>query len=130
MNRRLAALLAVTFALTACNDDPANIDDPPPPPPVQSVELAVLGHTSVPERFTSEVAVAGMWVYTGTWNGLGRAPGNVVKIWDAAGATPTLVDSLIVQPAGTTGDVQISDDGSLLVIASESPGALNLFNRS
>jgi hypothetical protein len=129
MNRRLAAMLAVTLVLTACKDDPSDPGQTPPPP-VEPVELSVLAHTDVPERFTSEVAASGTWVYTGTWSMRGGVPGNVVKVWNAADTAPVLVDSLVIQATGTTGDVQISDDGSLLVIASEGPGALNIFDRS
>jgi hypothetical protein len=47
--------------------------------------------------------------------------GNAVKVWDvsAAGA-PVLVDSILL-PASvvTVGDVQVSDDGRLLVLATE-----------
>ena len=128
MDRRLAAMLAVTLVVTACTDpsDPGQV----PPPPVEPVQLSVLAHSDVPERFTSEVAASGTWVYTGTWSIRGGVPGNVVKVWNAAGSAPVLVDSLIIQATGTTGDVQISDDGTLLVIASENPGALSIFDRS
>jgi hypothetical protein len=42
-----------------------------------------------------------------------------------------LTDSLIVPLAATTGDVQISDDGALLVVATEfAPGTIVLYDRS
>src|SRR6185369_107593 len=129
MNRRLAGMLAVICLMSACKEDPSKPDDGNNPPPGDPVQLTILGHADVPERFTSEIAATGTWVYTGTWNNR-AAPGNVVKIWNATAATPVLVDSLVIQATGTQGDVQISDDGQLLVIASENPGALNLFDRS
>ena len=70
------------------------------------------------ERFTAEVWVRGTTGYTTTWGTRARV-GNAVKIWDVAGATPVLVDSLIVAGAATLGDVQVSDDGAVLVVAIE-----------
>jgi hypothetical protein len=72
----------------------------------------------VSERFTAEVWVRGATGYTTTWGTRARV-GNAVKIWDVSGATPMLVDSLIVTGASTLGDVQVSDDGALLVVAIE-----------
>src|SRR5512142_3411229 len=86
-----------------------------------SVDLPVLGTGPVPERFTAEVAERGGYAYTSTWGrrGSGNVVGNAVKVWDVRGAAPVLVDSLLVPGATTTGDVQISDDGSILVVPSE-----------
>lgn len=83
--------------------------------------LAALGVGTVADRFTAELWVRGTTAYTTTWgtrNGTGR--GNAIKIWDVSANTPTLVDSLIVANASTLGDVQVSDDGALLVAAIES----------
>jgi hypothetical protein len=82
--------------------------------------LPPLGLGSVPDRFTAELWVRGATAYTTTWgtrNGFGR--GNAIKIWDVSANTPLLVDSLIVANAGTLGDVQVSDDGTLLVAGIE-----------
>jgi hypothetical protein len=59
-------------------------------------------------------------------------PGNVIKVWNVAGNTPQLVDSLVVANASTLGDVQISDDGALLVVATEhgGGGSMVVFDRS
>ena len=43
----------------------------------------------------------------------------MIAIWDVKGAEPILVDSVIVSGASTLGDVAISDDGKLLVVATE-----------
>jgi len=52
-----------------------------------------------------------------------------VKIWDVSGATPTLIDSLIVPDAITLGDIQASDDGKFLVVATEySPGSIVIYD--
>lgn len=87
--------------------------------PVVAVPLAVLGHGNVPDRFTSELWVRGATAYTSTWSSRGVTAGNAVKIWDVSGNTPLLVDSVIVTSAGTTGDVQVSDDGTILAVAIE-----------
>lgn len=84
-------------------------------------ELTTLGLGTVADRYTAEVWVRGTTAYTTTWgtrNGTGR--GNAIKIWDVSANTPQLVDSLIVANASTIGDVQVSDDGTLLVAAVES----------
>ena len=93
--------------------------------------LPVLGLGSVAERFTGEVAVRGDWAYTSTWGNRG-VPGNAIKIWNVRGSVPVLFDSLIVAGATTTGDLQISDDGGLLVVAVEpNPnGAIVIYDRS
>src|SRR5687768_491580 len=108
-------LMIALLATAACNEDPT---DPPidPGPPLQ---LAVLGSAVVSDRTTAEVAVLGNIVYTSTWSCRGLSCGNAVKIWDGSGSTPVLIDSLIVQRASTLGDVQVSDDGKLLVVAIE-----------
>lgn len=80
--------------------------------------LTRLGHGAVTTRYTSEVWVRGTTAYTSTWGMRGTTPGNAVLIWDVS-AQPTLVDSVIVSLAGTTGDVQVSDDGALLAVAIE-----------
>jgi hypothetical protein len=83
--------------------------------------MQVLGGGSESARYTAEVAVRGQVAYTTTW-GFRSAPGNKVDIWDVSGNTPTLIDSLIVSGASTLGDVAVSDDGSLLVVATERTG--------
>jgi len=73
-------------------------------------------------RFTAEVTARGTIAYTTTWGFRGSHPGNKVDIWDVSGSAPTLIDSLIVTGATTLGDVAVSDDGSLLVVATERLG--------
>jgi hypothetical protein len=95
-----------------------------------AINLPVLGFGAVSERFTGEVAVRGEWAYTSTWSNRNGIPGNAIKIWDVTGNTPLLRDSLIVPGASTTGDVQISDDGTLLVVATEfTPGTIAIYDR-
>ena len=97
-------------------------------PPTVSHDLTVFGEGLVSERYTAEVWVQGNVAYTTTWGNRG-APGNAVKIWDVSGDVPTLVDSLIVPNAGTLGDIQASDDGQLLVVATEfTPGSIMIYS--
>jgi hypothetical protein len=91
--------------------------------------MPVLGRARVSERFTAEVWVRGNIAYTTTW-GSRTERGNAVKIWDiSSGGAPVLVDSLIVPDAVTLGDIQTSDDGTLLVVATEyAPGSIMIYD--
>ncbi len=124
--RSAGALALLLFA--ACENLPV---DPSleAGPPTESVVLPVLGRASVTERFTGEVWVRGNVAYTTTW-GSRPAPGNAVKIWDiSGGGDPVLLDSLIVPDARTLGDIQTSDDGTLLVVATErEPGSIMIYD--
>ena len=71
-----------------------------------------------PLRTTGEVAVRGTTAYTTSW-GNSAAAQSAFYIWDVAGEQPLLVDSVVVTGATTLGDVAVSDDGSLLVVATE-----------
>ncbi|MES2522380.1 MAG: hypothetical protein V4617_06770 [Gemmatimonadota bacterium] len=82
--------------------------------------LGSVGLGSVADRFSAEVWTRGTIAYTTTWGSRGAGRGNAVKIWDVSSATPRLVDSVIVENASTLGDVQTSDDGTLLIVAIES----------
>jgi len=118
MHRWSNVLIAAFVAgLCACRSDsravtaPGDIDTP----------LQVLGLGSEMDRYTAEVAARGATAYTTTW-GTRSAVGNKIDIWDVSGATPTLVDSVIVANATTLGDIAVSDDGKLLVVATERSG--------
>jgi hypothetical protein len=125
MNRLPALLLRVAL-MTACGGEAAPVAPPvtpviPTPTPTGPATLTSLGLGAVTDRYTAEVWVRGTTAYTSTWgtrSGTGR--GNAIKIWDVSTNAPALVDSVIVPSAGTTGDVQVSDDGSLLVVGIES----------
>jgi hypothetical protein len=118
---RPAIITCVIFAL-ACGSDNSLV------PATSSRALAVLGEGLVPERYTAEIWVQGNVAYTTTWGNRG-APGNAVKIWDVSGAIPALVDSLIVPNASTLGDIHASDDGQLLVVATEFlPGSIVIYS--
>ena len=111
---------ALLAALAACSGGDDG-DGGNGPPPGSSFQVQA-GGDNVNERFSSDLWVHGAWAYTGTWGAAPRngARGDVVKIWslDAAGA-PTLVDSLKVPAVNTVSDVQVSDDGALLVFSAE-----------
>ena len=112
-------LVAMFLLVAACGGDKATKPDHPPD------NITVLGQGTVTDRFTAELNVRGNYAYTSTWGTRNGIRGNAVKIWNVAGNAPVLVDSLIIpsfdpnQPTSTTGDIQVSDDGSLLFVATE-----------
>jgi len=85
------------------------------------------GGNNVPERFTSDLWVHGSYAYTGTW-GTRSAAGNIIKVWQlsAAGA-PSLVDSVRITNIGTVSDVEVSEDGSLLLATGENGDGAGLY---
>src|SRR5262245_47965024 len=128
-----SAALFLNVALAACAHD-----GPTPPPGVRptscsglslgatmsttsAAAMSILGNGCDTVRYQAELAVRGNLAYTTSW-GVRRAPGNKVSIWDVSGDFPVFIDSLIVSGATTTGDVAVSDDGSLLVVATERAG--------
>ena len=121
-----AILLLLLYTLGCESDNP--ITPNPITPPTTSTAMTVFGVGRVTERFTAEVWVRGDVAYTTTW-GPRAAPGNAIKIWNVLGDTPILVDSVIVPGASTLGDVQTSDDGKLLIVATEfSPGSIMIYD--
>lgn len=83
--------------------------------------MTVLGNGLDTARYTSELSVRGSLAYTTSWS-FRRASGNKVTVWDVSGNVPIALDSVFVTSAGTTGDVAVSDDGTLLVVATEFTG--------
>lgn len=127
-----AVLTLALLALAACDRNPVLVGDNGDATftPRTSIALPVAGAGEFGGRYTAEVAARGTWVYTTTW-GFRTATGNALVIWDASGASPVLRDSVIIAGATTLGDVQISDDGSLLVVATErSGGSIVIFDRT
>lgn len=117
MPRTRWTLLVSSLALFGCS----NGNEPAPPKPKV---------TEVTSRYTAELNVRGSYGYTSTWGTRSNPDGtnvrgNAVFIWNVSDATPVIVDSLLV-PAypgspgvTTTGDVQVTDDGTLLGVATE-----------
>lgn len=80
------------------------------------------GGNNVPERYGSDLWVANGYAYTGTWGGSSRngVAGNALKIWQlGATGAPSLVDSIITSGISTVSDVEVSDDGKLLMFSTE-----------
>jgi hypothetical protein len=115
--RWVATALVATLACGGEESDDAGTQ----PPAGAKFEIEA-GGDNVPERYTSDLWVHGAYAYTGTWGGLLRdgRPGDVIKIWslDASGA-PTLADSLKTPLINTVSDLQVSDDGAVLVFSAE-----------
>jgi hypothetical protein len=105
-----AAALTLFLLAMSCGGD--GVDDVTPPnTPAGRGDFK-------PQRITGEVAVRGTTAYTTTW-GNSLAQHSAFYVWDVAGDRPKLVDSVVVTGATTLGDVAISDDGTLLVVATE-----------
>jgi hypothetical protein len=84
------------------------------------VTLTVIGGgNNVPDRFSSDLWVHGAYAYTGTW-GFRNELGDQLNVWslDASGA-PSLAGSVTVPDIGTVSDVQVTDDGQVLVLSGE-----------
>lgn len=93
-----------------------------------STALVVSGCGLIDTRYTAEVAVRDSIAYTTTW-GFRSAQGNLIAIWNVTGPQPILVDSVIVTGASTLGDVAVTDDGKLLIVATErTNGSLVIFD--
>jgi hypothetical protein len=147
MRLRLTAI-ATALAAAACSHD-SPVDPTPDFHGVTCAGSSVSGTGGLSSRFlcpisnrytaelTSLATPRGTFVYTSTWGRRGAATctpnvcGNVVYVWNVSESTPAMVDSLVVadiSTVGTTGDIQVSDDGSLLVVATESTGYLATYS--
>jgi hypothetical protein len=123
----IGALLVL--AAMGCGDSvPPDLDDgddgdpPDPPPPPELTLQVVAGGNNVPDRYTSDLWVHGTHAYTGTWGGAQRNgnAGNALKVWALSeSGAPSLVDSLILPDISTVSDVEVSDDGSVLMLSTE-----------
>ena len=125
---RIVPILVLAFVLSACDDDAPVVTGPTPDPVRSSPTIPTIGTGTVSDRYTAEVAARGNYAYTSSWGQRsGGSPGNAVYVWNVSGATPQLVRTVVVPSATgaavtTTGDVQVSDDGSLLAVATERAG--------
>lgn len=112
-------ILPLLLGFAACSETPT---DPVIVRPLEPVVLQEIGHGQIRSRYTAELWVRGGIAYTTTW-GRREALGNTFFIWNVDQPQPQLVDSVRVDDAATLGDVQVSDDGSLLAIAFENGAA-------
>jgi len=88
------------------------------------------GGNNVPERYGSDLWVRGNVGYTGTWGGSPRGGhrGNAVKIWHlSTSGSPAIADSIVIEGINTISDLQVSDDGRVLVFSVEGPTAPGLY---
>jgi hypothetical protein len=127
MRRRwlLAVIACAAISAAGCDDDPTGSNVVRP----DTVILTVTGQGEVLSRFTAEVWVRGTTAYTTSWGSRNGVPGNALYIWDVASDTPQLRDSVIVSEATTLGDVQATEDGRYLIVATElAPGSIVVFD--
>ena len=129
-------LLVTTGGCSSDNGNPGvpagpGEPEPPPAPPPASGDLTLSvagGGNNVPERFTSDLWVSGGYAYTGTWGSFPRVEnnGDALKIWSLDGpAAPKLVDSIVVPNVVNVSDVEVSDDGSVLMFSAEAGDPAN-----
>lgn len=88
------------------------------PAPNQPVHLEPVGGGRVRAYLTAEVAVAGSFAYTTTLSGFG-GPANKTYVWNISSDQPALVDSLDLGEVRFVGDAHVSDDESLLLLATD-----------
>jgi hypothetical protein len=127
LSRAVAA--AVALLCVACHRD--NGTEPDPITIAPPAAMTVLGQGTLPPaspRVTAELYVRGTTAYSTTWGNAASA-GSVFYIWDVAGDVPLLLDSVTVANATTLGDIAVSDDGSLLIVATErAPGSILVYS--
>jgi len=82
------------------------------------VTLQAVGGYNVPTRYSTDLWVHGNYAYTGTMAGRVPALGVIINVWKIDGTSPVLVDSVSMPEAGIVSDLQVSDDGTLLVATS------------
>jgi hypothetical protein len=115
----------------ACGGGDDGGRDPLGPASPAGPSLHVLGGgNNVQERYTSDLWVHNAHAYTGTYGSVSRSGnrGDVVKIWRLAdGGAPELADSINVSGIGTVSDVEVSDDGALLMFSAERSTAPGLY---
>ena len=81
----------------------------------------VAGGNNTPERYGSDLWVRGGYAYTGTFGyRVGLTVGNVIKVWAlSSSGAPRLADSVTIEGVITVSDVEVSDDGKLLMTSAE-----------
>lgn len=83
---------------------------------------ATAGGNNEQSRYSSDLWVKNGYAYTGTWDWYRRSglAGSLLKVWqlDSAGH-PSAVDSILTANVSAVSDVQVSDDGKLLMFSTE-----------
>lgn len=139
----LTAALPVLLAMAACGESapPSGVDTTgqvvtpdsvrcPFTTAQQSLEVLGCG-VAVRGPWTAEVAVNGARAYTTTYASSAVNRGNYVNIWDVSGTTPVLLDTLAIPgEVARTSDISISDDGTLMVVSTETAGTLAIYELS
>ena len=90
----------------------------------------IAGGNNVTDRYGSDLWVRGNRAYTGTWGSSPRngARGDAVKIWNlSSSGAPELADSIVIEGVFTISDIQVSDNGRLLVFSVEGPTDAGLY---
>ena len=129
IKRRLSPLIALVLGAACSSSDTTRPDTAQAVVTSSSpVTMTAVGRGDFkPSRISGEIAVRGTTAYTTTWNN--STTSSAFYIWDVSGS-PLLVDSVIVDGARTLGDVAVSEDGSTLVVATESSGSLATYSLS
>ena len=130
--RRLYPLLGLVLGAACSSSEPTRPDTTQVVVASSSpVTMSVVGRGDFkPSRTSGEIAVRGATAYTTSWGNATNPNGTASSafyIWDVS-STPLLVDSVIVDGARTLGDVAVSDDGTVLVVATESAGSLATYS--
>ena len=76
------------------------------------------GGDNVPDRYSTDLWVHGSYAYTGTLSGRGPSATMIINVWKIDGTAPVLVDSVPLPEAGIVSDLQVTEDGTLLVATS------------
>ncbi len=109
----------LALALSACGGNGGNGGIGPP---LDGALQVVAGGNNVPERFSSDLWVHGDYAYTGTYGSVSRGGnvGDAVKIWSLVpDGAPVLVDSIKTPNIRTISDIEVSDDGQVLMFSAE-----------
>ena len=136
MTRLRLTISGVAFLLVAtaaCGSDKAASPGPTPPLVIPDpLAMTVVGRGAISARYTAEVWVRGNYAYTTSWGrrGAAQTPGNTIYIWDVSSTIPLLTDSVFTDSSVyNLGDVQTSDDGTLLVVPTEFvPGSILIYD--
>jgi hypothetical protein len=92
--------------------------------------VVVAGGNNVPERYSSDLWIHGSFAYTGTYGRTARDgnPGDQVKIWSlSSSGAPLLLNSLDIPNTNTVSDLQVSEDGSVLLVSTEASANEGLY---